>query len=173
MLTLIWTVGSHFFFFFLFFASLPCVCQGCACAKSLIVRINQELHVMFFRARCHAPDVRKAATGRRRWRLFQRWSVFAGVSFTCSPFCTVPALGNHCHPSKSTPVSIHVPKQVDCDMCRFSRYSLCVSLGRVRVTRLTKWASPIVSHTHSVLFSHCACDFACRTCHSPGTLFSF
>ena len=55
MLTLIWTVGSHFFsliiiFFFLlslsfdffsFFSSPLCVCQQCACAKSLIVH-NQE-----------------------------------------------------------------------------------------------------------------------------------
>ena len=57
MLTLIWTVGSHFFsliiflpflsfdfFFLFFFSSLLCVCQECACAKSLIVH-NQELDV--------------------------------------------------------------------------------------------------------------------------------
>ena len=62
-LTLIWTVGSHFFsliiiiifffllslsfdffFFFSFFSSPLCVCQECACAKSLIVH-NHELDV--------------------------------------------------------------------------------------------------------------------------------
>ena len=58
MLTLIWTAGSHFFsliiiffllslsfdFFLSFFSSPLCVCQECACAKSLIVH-NQELDV--------------------------------------------------------------------------------------------------------------------------------
>ena len=60
MLSLIWTVGSHFFsliiifssfflwalifFSFSFFSSPLCVCQECACAKSLIVH-NQELDV--------------------------------------------------------------------------------------------------------------------------------
>ena len=58
MLMLIWTVGSHFFsiiiiiflpscfniLIFSFFSSPLCVCQECACAKSLIVH-NQELDV--------------------------------------------------------------------------------------------------------------------------------
>ena len=44
MLALIWTVGLHFFSPFFF--RLRCVCQECACAKSLMV-CNQELDMTF------------------------------------------------------------------------------------------------------------------------------
>ena len=54
--------------------------------------------------------------------------------------------------------SIHVLKQVDCDMCRFSRSSLFLSLVRVTVTRLMKRASCC-----SVIFS--SLWFAIVTCY--------
>ena len=62
-----------FFFFFFFFSSPLCVCQECACAKSLIVsRARRDAPG----AKCTiTPDVRKTASGCRRWRLLQRLNV--------------------------------------------------------------------------------------------------
>ena len=118
MLTLIWTFGSHFFsliiflpslsfdyfFFFFFFcsfffSSLLCVCQECACAKSLIVH-NQELDVTL-PARCQVYDNTRR-TQDSKWpptmEVTSTFERFARLSITCSPFCTVLALGTHCHP---------------------------------------------------------------------------
>ena len=69
--------SSFFELRFFFFSSPLCVCQECACAKSLIVH-NQELDMTLPApgARCTiTPDVRKTASGRRRWRLLQRLNV--------------------------------------------------------------------------------------------------
>ena len=62
-------LSLSFDFFFSFFSSPLCVCQECACAKSLIVH-NQELDVTLPVPGVRlTPDVRKTASGCRRWRL--------------------------------------------------------------------------------------------------------
>ena len=111
---------SFDFFFFLFF------CLRCACAKS--VRVPKVWSYITksstWRSRCQVYDNTRSTQDSKRpptMEVTSPFERFARLSFTCSPFCTVPALGTHCHPQKSTPVSIQVPKQVDCDMCRFSR----------------------------------------------------
>ena len=79
-------------------------------------------------------NVRVWLSSRLSWQLFwsvrHSWRSFRSIRQSASfsllllffPLCTGP--GTHCPSLESTPVSIKVPKQVDCNMCRFSKLLL-------------------------------------------------
>ena len=77
--------------------------------------------------------------------------------------------------SESTPVSILVPKQVDCNMCRISKRLLFFSSVRMAVIDWWNRLHTLVVFLLALcllLLSWSIASIACRACHWSGTFFS-
>ena len=91
------SLSFDFFFFFLSFR------LRCACAKS--VRVPKVWSYITksstWRSRCQVYDNTRRTQDSKRpptMEVTSTFERFARLSFTCSPLCTVLALGTHCHP---------------------------------------------------------------------------